>query len=188
MSKGKLQAAIDKSRKTENDSDELVTSAEAARALEDIRNNVGMVEVFDPLEFVSAVKSGKAVMAEKYIKLQEGQQIRGYLVARGVALMTEVDPNTNQVVSHEAERLRFALADRNGEPTGAVVSILSVTQVETAFRDTPTDGSALCLVAKGGKSTTRKGRLMDEYFIYIQPNARTGQPMLAQESGEESGE
>lgn len=158
MSKSeKFEKAV---KRASNAADAAINDAEESTLQSQMMNGSGITEDFDPAEFIREMVSGGYQMAERFVSLDEGKMIRGYLVGRG---MTQVEAPDGQM--REVERLRFQLATKDGACTGAVVSILSATQLDTAFAKIPADGSCLAIIAKGGKVQTGKKRMMDEYFV-----------------------
>lgn len=142
--------------------DDAIATADVASA-QSIVMGAGLVEEFTPEEFVREMQEHGGVMAERFLTLEEGQMLRGVLVGRGDMADVESPDGKRNLV----ERLRFAQMTKQWQPTGAVVSILSSTQLATAFNGVKADGTTGALIAKGGKRQTNRKRVMDEYFVQL---------------------
>lgn len=143
-----------------------ITSREEALAILDTTD--GITE-FDPMRFVQAAKSQGAKVAERFAKLEEGQQMEGWLIGKG---QTEIE-DLNTKLPKMVAKYSFELT------SGARVSLLANAQLDE-LDSLPYDGSARVLIAKGGQTRTKKGRVMNEFYVVSWLNDRKPIARLAE--------
>lgn len=161
----KLDKAIDRARNKsvadDVDDEAIVTiSDEQMLAFGEVQG----IEPLDPMKLVRGVKEEGFVPAERFLQLEEGQMFEGFLIDKGPTTIT--DKRTRE--PKQVMRYKFELA------SGARVSLIGTTMIDSAFSGVVADGTCLARVARGANREVN-GNRMHDFIVLLKPGARPRQ-------------
>lgn len=132
---------------------------------------LAMIETADAAEIQAEIASGAIDAAPRIMELQEGMRITGHLYASG---MTKLPNMQNPAVLDDVSTYQIELYNRTTGERGPRISIIGSAQLD---RDLPPRMGKNVTIAVGGKTDTKRGRQVREFFVGT--HVRPGTPVDA---------